>query len=200
MKNEKKVLRILYFICLSGVFVFGLMTIIACNGGGGSGGGDDTGGTVAEDFALTSQNFTNGGTIPLLHACTFLGGDNQSPQLTWSDPPPNTNSYALIVDDEDAPCGTGDNACKHWSVYNIPATTTSFEVNQNVTTINGITEGQNYTGSNGYEGPCPPNQHTYNFTIYALDDGMPTIDSGTGLTRSQFQTTYNVESRTGAVA
>jgi len=146
--------------------------------------------TLSDNFTLTSLNFADNGTIPLIHACTALGGDNQSPELSWINPPQNTNSYALIVDDEDSPCGSNDNACKHWSVYNIPASTTGFGADESVTNIAGITEGQNYTGSVGFEGPCPPSQHTYNFTIYALESGMSAISSGTALTRSQFQSSY----------
>ena len=162
------------------------LTITSC------GGTTETTTTPAKSFTLTSANFSNGGTIPLAHACTSLSGGNQSPELTWTNLPNNTISFALIVDDEVSPCGAGASACKHWSVYNIPAAITSFAVAENVTLLgSGITEGQNYTGSNGYEGPCPPNQHTYNFTIYALKVGMSGISSGTPLTRSQFQANYS---------
>lgn len=144
-------------------------------------------------FTLTSQDFADGEIIPLINACISLDGDNQSPELTWTNPPQDTDSYALIVDDEDSPCEAGDGACKHWSVYNIPALITSFEAGEDVTTImdSSITEGENYTESNGYEGPCPPNQHTYNFTIYALKVGMSEIISGMAFTRSEFQSAYS---------
>ena len=161
------------------------LTITSC--GGGSSTTTDT-----DTFTLTSSDFTNGGVIPLAHACTGLGGGNQSPELTWTNLPASTDTFALIVDDEVSPCGTGDNACKHWSVYNISSLITSFGTDENVTLLgSGITEGENYMMTNGYEGPCPPSQHTYKFTIYALKTGMSGIAAGTALTRSEFQAAYS---------
>ncbi len=75
--------------------------------------------------------------------------------------------------------------------YNVASGTFGFSVNQEVTAINSVTEGQNYMGTDGYAGPCPPNKHTYKFTIYALGTGMPIINSGEALTRSQFQSQYS---------
>ncbi len=141
-------------------------------------------------FSLSSQDFTNSGIIPLLHACTSTGGSNISPQLSWNNPPQGTASFALIMDDEDSPCGTGDNACKHWGVFNIPSSVNSFQANQDIASISGLTEGENWEGNIGYAGPCPPNQHTYKFTIYALGSGMPTIGPGVPMTRSQFSNAY----------
>ena len=146
--------------------------------------------TTDPDFSLSSQNFSDGGIIPLVHACSSEGGSNRSPQLSWTNPPQSATSYALIMDDEDSPCGTGDNACRHWAVFNIPSSVTSFQANQDLTSIDGVTQGENYEGTIGYAGPCPPNQHSYNFTIYALSSGMPTIGSGVQMTRSQFESAY----------
>ena len=145
---------------------------------------------IAEYFSLQSQNFSDGGEIPRVHACAALGGNDLSPALSWENPPRGTSGYALIMDDETSPCGTGDNACRHWIVYNIPATINTFSVGQKVIDISGVTEGTNYTGAIGYAGPCPPNKHTYKFTIYALNPTMPFVGSGTALTRSQFEATY----------
>ncbi|MFO1429269.1 MAG: YbhB/YbcL family Raf kinase inhibitor-like protein [Candidatus Competibacteraceae bacterium] len=141
-------------------------------------------------FSLQSQNFSDGGEIPRVHACAALGGNDLSPALSWENTPRGTSGYALIMDDETSPCGTGDNACRHWMVYNIPATIDTFSVGQKVTDISGVTEGTNYTGTIGYAGPCPPDKHTYKFTIYALNSFMPFVVSGTALTRSQFEATY----------
>lgn len=148
--------------------------------------------TSGSSFSLTSQCFTNNGAISSYNACTYLGGSNMSPQLSWQSSPGGTASYALIVDDEDSPCGTGDNACKHWAVYNIPSSVTSLDSgqSQDMSVISGVAEGTNYTGVTGYVGPCPPNAHTYKFTIYALSSSMPTISAGTSLTRSEFASNY----------
>src|SRR6187200_3056047 len=44
-------------------------------------------------------------------------GADQSPPLQWSAPPSGTKSFALVVDDPDAPSGT----FRHWGAFNIPA-------------------------------------------------------------------------------
>ena len=110
--------------------------------------------------------------------------------FTWSDVPPFTAKFALIMDDEISPCGTGDNACKHWTVLNIPSHTLALEDGVNVQDIDGVIEGQTYIPSTGYAGPCPPSRHTYNTTIYALNDSMPDLAAPQSLTRSQFSRIY----------
>ena len=64
-------------------------------------------------FTLTSAAFRAGGTIPPAHTCD---GQDASPPLAWTGPPPGTNSFALISDDPDAPGRTW----VHWVVYNLP--------------------------------------------------------------------------------
>ena len=61
---------------------------------------------------LTSDAFVNGQSIPAKYSCV---GKNISPALAWNDPPEGTQSFALIVDDPDAPMGTW----VHWVLYNI---------------------------------------------------------------------------------
>lgn len=139
------------------------------------------------NFQLLSQDFRNDETVPKKFGCKRLGGKNISPEFHWINPPQGRQSYALIVDDEDSPCGKGEFACRHWSVFNIPTTIHSFKAGEDVTAISKVTERKNYTGGIGYAGPCPPYTHRYNFTIYALKDGMPYIPPGEALTRSIFQ-------------
>lgn len=153
-------------------------------------GGTPSGGGSGGTFTLSTTSFTAGDEIPLTHVCDSYNGSDISPELSWSNAPSGTNSYALVMDDEVSPCGTGDNACQHWSVYNIPVSESGLAQGVAVSGITGATEGENYTGGTGYAGPCPPNQHTYTFTVYALASGMPTIPAGIGMTRSMFASTY----------
>jgi phosphatidylethanolamine-binding protein (PEBP) family uncharacterized protein len=51
-------------------------------------------------FTLGSPAFSAGGGIPARYTCE---GEDISPPLVWSAPPPATKSLALIVDDPDAP-------------------------------------------------------------------------------------------------
>jgi hypothetical protein len=112
---------------------------------------------------LKSDAFTNGQSIPVKYSCR---GSNISPALAWSNAPSGTQSYALIVDDPDAPAGTW----VHWVVYNIPSSTTSLQ--ENADTSN-LSVGKNSSGNMHYDGPCPPSgTHRYFFKLYALDSQL----------------------------
>src|SRR5438093_1745021 len=69
-------------------------------------------------LSLTSGAFQDGQPIPKQYTCD---GANQSPALAWGDPPQGTKSFALVIDDPDAPSGT----FRHWGAYDIPASTRS---------------------------------------------------------------------------
>lgn len=107
-------------------------------------------------LAVTSPAFAANGAIPSAHTCD--GGD-AVPPLVWSGAPPQTKSFALVVDDPDAPSGT----FVHWVRAAIPASVTALPAD-------GGLDGKNDFGSTGYRGPCPPSgTHHYFFKIYALD-------------------------------
>ena len=117
-------------------------------------------------FALTSRAFAHQAAIPTPYTCD---GADDSPALAWSDPPPTTASFALIVDDPDAPVGTW----VHWVLYNVPATSRALaeRLPTRDTLADGARQGLNDFGRMGYGGPCPPPgaAHRYVFTLYALD-------------------------------
>ena len=152
-----------------------------------------------DDFQLTATGFVTGTAIPLIHACAALGGNNYSPQVSWRNVPDNTDSFALIIDDETAPCGTDANACVHWNLFNIDASIDGLIEDVDPMTLvdaNGASsavEGITYAGTNNYEGPCPPggNEHTYHFVLYALSDSQPEMTRLDALTRSEFEEAYS---------
>jgi hypothetical protein len=113
---------------------------------------------------LKSTDFRDGEKIPARFTCD---GKNSSPQLSWSDFPEKTKTFALIVEDPDAPGGT----FVHWVVYNIPSDVTN--LSEGITSENlpeGAREGTNHFGDSDYGGPCPPSgTHRYYFKLYALD-------------------------------
>ena len=68
---------------------------------------------------ISSPAFAHNGSIPVAHTCD---GDDTSPTLQWSGAPANTRSFALIVDDPDAPDPAAPKMTwVHWVLYNLPA-------------------------------------------------------------------------------
>lgn len=123
-------------------------------------------GAAAPQLQLTASDFAPGGNIPRALTCD---GRNTSPALSWSDPPAATKSFALILDDPDAPGG----AFVHWVLYNLPASARALQAaapKQNQL-ADGSLQGRNDFDDIGYGGPCPPGHtpHHYRFVLYALD-------------------------------
>lgn len=128
-------------------------------------------------LALTSDAFVNGQSIPAKYACT---GRNISPALTWNEPPAGTQSFALIMDDPDAPMGTW----VHWVLFNIPADVRSLQEDLPLTgknvDPNAIFVGKNSSSNIRYDGPCPPSgTHRYYFKLYALDTTISLLPGAT---------------------
>jgi Raf kinase inhibitor-like YbhB/YbcL family protein len=116
-------------------------------------------------FQITSPAFTAGGPIPSRFSCQ---GQDISPPLTWGEPPAGTRSFALVMDDPDAPTGTWD----HWVLFDLPPDTRDLPegVAADQTRPDGSRHGLNSWRRVGYGGPCPPGgRHRYFFTLYALD-------------------------------
>lgn len=117
---------------------------------------------------LESTAFTHNELIPSQYTCD---GEDISPPLSWSDPPADTKSLALICDDPDAPMKTW----VHWVVYNLPPEirTLPERVPAGNTLSDGGFQGINDFGKIAYGGPCPPRgTHRYFFKLYALDTAL----------------------------
>lgn len=120
-------------------------------------------------FQLTSPVFKAGGPIPARFTCD---ADDVSPPLAWSGAPEATRSFALIVDDPDAPDPKAPKMVYvHWVLFDMPPDTTSLPEHTTSSNIpKGSKEGRNDWKKLGYGGPCPPiGRHRYFFKLYALD-------------------------------
>lgn len=125
------------------------------------------------EINIESRNFKEGEFIPSRYTCE---GENISPQLSWTCSVEGVKTYAIIVEDPDAPGGN----FTHWIVYNIPSRLNSLM--ENSTPAKNVPEevlmGTNDFGRIGYGGPCPPSgTHRYFFRIYGLDTAVH-LDSG----------------------
>lgn len=129
---------------------------------------------VQAQFALTSPAIAPAAMIPAVYACT---GSDKSPALSWSNAPQATKSFALIVEDSDAPGGT----FIHWVAYNVSAQTTSLPagVPKTAEIAGGGKNGINSFGHIGYNGPCPPpgKMHHCHFRLFALDSTLNPRDN-----------------------
>ncbi|MDH3211421.1 MAG: YbhB/YbcL family Raf kinase inhibitor-like protein [Myxococcales bacterium] len=133
--------------------------------------GDDT-----KPFAIESPNFAHRAEIPTRFTCE---GEDVSPELRWSQPPAGTRSFALIVDDPDAPDPKAPKMTwVHWVLYNVSAEARGI---REAVTEDGLPEGtlqgRNDWKRTGYGGPCPPiGRHRYFHKLYALDARLPDLN------------------------
>ncbi len=120
---------------------------------------------------LTKQQEFNGSTC---------SGENKSPQLSWTNAPAGTKSFAVVAHDPDAPTSGG---FYHWVAFNIPHNVAELATDAGNPEKKNMPEGStmsyNSFGQNGYAGPCPPaghGPHRYLFTVYALDTEKLDLD------------------------
>lgn len=120
-------------------------------------------------LTLESPAFAPGAEIPRVYTGE---GEDRSPPLQWSGAPEQTTTYALIVDDPDAPSGT----FVHWVAFNIPASEPGLPegVQHRGDMTDGTLQGRNDFDRFGYGGPLPPpgKPHRYVFKLFALDDRL----------------------------
>jgi Raf kinase inhibitor-like YbhB/YbcL family protein len=130
-------------------------------------------------FTLTSSAFEAHGAIPTRYTCE---AEDVSPPLEWSGVPDGTRSFALIVDDPDAPDPEAPKRVYvHWVVYDMSAS--ARELSEGVGPSDrphGGSQGKNDGGGIGYMGPCPPiGRHRYFFKLYALDVKLGNLGQAT---------------------
>lgn len=141
-------------------------------------------------FTIVSPDFQDGGPLPVWteFGGTYAAeagcfGKNLAPELDWRNVPSGTQSFALLVNDMDAPIAGG---WHHWVVYDIPGSVSELEGHGVVQYTQGSTSWDtNGIPVVGWGGPCPPadgQTHHYIFTLYALSTATL---SGPGLTYEQ---------------
>ena len=145
---------------------------------------------AAEPFTLTSPAFKDGD----VWSSKFAGADpartnppcpgqNISPPLAWSNAPPATRSYAILMVDPDGGNGLGS---VHWVAYGIPPTKTSLAEGEASSAPKDFVAGKNNVGTDHYFGPCGPAGHAlhhYVITVIATDLAPDALKPG--LTRDE---------------
>ena len=126
-------------------------------------------------FELRSDDLANGETLRRAQVSGLMGagGEDLSPQLSWSGFPAETRSFAVTVYDPDAPTASG---FWHWAAFDIPAATTTLAAGAGDPSGSGLPPGarqlRNDAGFAGYVGAAPPaghGPHHYWVVVHALD-------------------------------
>jgi Raf kinase inhibitor-like YbhB/YbcL family protein len=126
-------------------------------------------------FTLTSTDLKDGQMLGQAQMSGIFGagGQDKSPELTWSGFPKEAKSFAITVYDPDAPTGSG---FWHWAVFDIPATVSSIPsgagaLNSTVLPKEAV-QLPNDAGLAQFLGAAPPvghGVHRYFITVYAVD-------------------------------
>jgi Raf kinase inhibitor-like YbhB/YbcL family protein len=133
-------------------------------------------------LTVTSADVADGQPLPSAHVSGMMGagGEDRSPQLSWSGFPDSTASFAVTCLDPDAPTGSG---FWHWAVANIPADVTSLPAGAGTPGSPDLPSQavtlRNDAGMAGYVGAAPPaghGPHRYVFAVHAVD--VPALEVG----------------------
>lgn len=117
-------------------------------------------------MTLTSTDIQPGAAIAAAQIYPRCGGQNISPQLTWSDVPAGTKSFVLTMID----ISVKPSQWSHWVVVDLPPQTTSLARGTKKFPGAAKAIASNFGDAN-YDGPCPPDGtgvHEYRLTVWAL--------------------------------
>jgi Raf kinase inhibitor-like YbhB/YbcL family protein len=160
-----------------------LLAFVSCSGDDGGESSTDTTATESSapadgtdtdmdtDLELTSPAFGDGEAIPPDHAACVGGteGPDMSPPLAWDGVPDEADQLAVTLVDPDA------DGFVHWVIAGIDPSSDGLAAEE---VPAGAVEALNDTGAADYFGPCPPEAHTYVFTLHVLDED-PGVDGST---------------------
>ncbi len=131
-------------------------------------------------FSVQSTDVSDGATLNIAQVNDGVGGQNISPQLSWSGFPAETKGFAVTMDDPDAPTQSG---FWHWVVVNLPVNVTELATGageSDDSLPSGAFHVRNDLGANSYAGAAPPQGdrvHRYVTTVHALDVDKLDVDS-----------------------
>lgn len=161
-----------------------------------------SGPAFADSFLLTSTDLHQGKPMSSAHEFQGFGcnGGNLSPQLSWSGAPKETEAFAVVAYDPDAPTGSG---WWHWQMVNIPKKINSLPTGagdpQKGKAPAGSISTKNDYGIPGFGGACPPKghgPHRYQFTVHALSKKLEIPDGASGALTGYMVRAHSIASST----
>lgn len=149
-------------------------------------------------FTVTSTDVTDGEQLPMSAVHDSAGGENISPQLSWSGAPEGTRSYVVTCFDPDAPIPGG---FWHWVVVNLPASTT--ELPAGAGEDDGLLPGNAFHtktdfGAWTYGGAAPPKDdqpHRYFYVVHAVDVDALEVDENASAAVVSFNLAFHTLAR-----
>jgi hypothetical protein len=133
---------------------------------------------IVPTFNVTSADVGDGQELPIAQMSGIFGvpgGQDVSPNLSWSGAPPETQSYSVTMYDPDAPSGSG---FWHWALVDIPPLVTELTTGAGGASGDRLPEGAFHIPNDArltqFVGAGPPPgdaRHRYVIVVQALDIG-----------------------------
>lgn len=149
-------------------------------------------------FTATSTDVRDGELLDLRHVHSSAGGENVSPQLSWSGAPEGTRSFVVTCFDPDAPIPGG---FWHWIAVNLPADTTELPAGAGASdeALPGDAfHVRNDMSSRDYAGAAPPQgdqDHRYYFVVHAVDVDELDVDTDASAAVVSFNLAFHTLAR-----
>jgi Raf kinase inhibitor-like YbhB/YbcL family protein len=149
-------------------------------------------------FTVTSTDVRDGEQLPASAVHGSAGGQNTSPQLSWSGFPAETKSFVVTCFDPDAPIPGG---FWHWIAVNLPASTTELPAGAGAgddSLPGDAFHVRNDFSSRDFGGAAPPpgdQNHRYYFVVHAVDVDKLDVDENASASVVSFNLAFHTLAR-----